>query len=283
MKFTKMHGAGNDYVYVNGYEHSDDWSVVSEKISDRHKGIGADGLIVAAPSDIADVRMRMFNADGSEGEMCGNGIRCLVSFAMSEGVISSNVNAVSVETGAGVLDVLPSYGENGMNGATVEMGEPVLKPSDIPVRLTDDSFPVIDYPLEIEGKRLLMSFVSMGNPQAIVFQEEDVSSFPLEELGPIVENHSIFPNKVNFEVVNVVSRNHLKVRVWERGSGITMACGTGACAVVVAARLKGLVEDQVNIELPGGVLGITWSGEGSVLMEGPVEEVFKGEWVPPKI
>ena len=283
MKFTKMHGAGNDYVYVNGYEHSHDWSAVSEKISDRHKGIGADGLIVAAPSDIADVRMRMFNADGSEGEMCGNGIRCLVSFAMSEGVISSNVNAVSVETGAGVLDVRPSYGENGMNGATVEMGEPVLNPSDIPVRLTDDSFPVIDYPLEIEGKRLLMSFVSMGNPHAVVFQEEDVSSFPLEELGPIVENHRIFPNKVNFEVVNVVSRNHIKVRVWERGSGITMACGTGACAVVVAAHLKGLVEDQVNIELPGGVLGITWSGEGSVLMEGPVEEVFKGEWVPQKI
>lgn len=280
MKFTKMHGAGNDYVYVNGYVESLDWPVISEKISNRHKGIGADGLIVAASSKIADLKMRMFNADGSEGEMCGNGIRCLVAFAMSEGLVDSNANVISVETGAGVLDVRPTFGNSGMNGATVDMGEPILRPSVIPVDLTDESFPVVDYPLEVNGKKFLMTFVSMGNPHAVTFIEEDVSNFPLEDIGPVVENHKMFPNKVNFEVVNVVSETHLKVRVWERGSGITMACGTGACAVVVAAHMKGLVGDQVNIELPGGMLGINWSGKGSILMEGPVEEVYRGQWLP---
>ena len=280
MKFTKMHGAGNDYVYVNGYVESLDWPVISEKISNRHKGIGADGLIVAASSKIADLKMRMFNADGSEGEMCGNGIRCLVAFAMSEGLVDSNANVISVETGAGVLDVRPTFGNSGMNGATVDMGEPILRPSVIPVDLTDESFPVVDYPLEVNGRKFLMTFVSMGNPHAVTFIEEDVSNFPLEDIGPVVENHKMFPNKVNFEVVNVVSETHLKVRVWERGSGITMACGTGACAVVVAAHLKGLVGDQVNIELPGGMLEINWSGKGSILMEGPVEEVYRGQWLP---
>ena len=280
MKFTKMHGAGNDYVYVNGYVESLDWPVISEKISNRHKGIGADGLIVAASSKIADLKMRMFNADGSEGEMCGNGIRCLVAFAMSEGLVDSNANVISVETGAGVLDVRPTFGNSGMNGATVDMGEPILRPSVIPVDLTDESFPVVDYPLEVNGREFLMTFVSMGNPHAVTFIEEDVSNFPLEDIGPVVENHKMFPNKVNFEVVNVVSETHLKVRVWERGSGITMACGTGACAVVVAAHMKGLVGDQVNIELPGGMLGINWSGKGSILMEGPVEEVYRGQWLP---
>tara|TARA_B100001013_G_C24600319_1_gene438558 strand:- start:183 stop:1034 length:852 start_codon:yes stop_codon:yes gene_type:complete len=280
MKFTKMHGAGNDYVYVNGYVESLDWPVISEKISNRHKGIGADGLIVAASSKIADLKMRMFNADGSEGEMCGNGIRCLVAFAMSEGLVDSNANVISVETGAGVLDVRPTFGNSGMNGATVDMGEPILRPSVIPVDLTDESFPVVDYPLEVNGRKFLMTFVSMGNPHAVTFIEEDVSNFPLEDIGPVVENHKMFPNKVNFEVVNVVSETHLKVRVWERGSGITMACGTGACAVVVAAHMKGLVGDQVNIELPGGMLGINWSGKGSILMEGPVEEVYRGQWLP---
>ena len=280
MKFTKMHGAGNDYVYVNGYVESLDWPVISEKISNRHKGIGADGLIVAASSKIADLKMRMFNADGSEGEMCGNGIRCLVAFAMSEGLVDSNANVISVETGAGVLDVRPTFGNSGMNGATVDMGEPILRPSVIPVDLTDESFPVVDYPLEVNGRKFLMTFVSMGNPHAVTFIEEDVSDFPLEDIGPVVENHKMFPNKVNFEVVNVVSETHLKVRVWERGSGITMACGTGACAVVVAAHMKGLVGDQVNIELPGGMLGINWSGKGSILMEGPVEEVYRGQWLP---
>ena len=280
MKFTKMHGAGNDYVYVNGYVQSLDWPVISEKISNRHKGIGADGLIVAAASQIADLKMRMFNADGSEGEMCGNGIRCLVAFAMSEGLVDSNANVISVETGAGVLDVRPTFGNSGMNGAIVDMGEPILRPSVIPVDLTDESFPVVDYPLDVNGRKFLMTFVSMGNPHAVSFIEEDVSSFPLEDIGPVVENHKMFPNKVNFEVVNVVSETHLKVRVWERGSGITMACGTGACAVVVAAHMKGLVGDQVNIELPGGMLGINWSGKGSILMEGPVEEVYRGQWLP---
>ena len=280
MKFTKMHGAGNDYVYVNGYVQSLDWPVISEKISDRHKGIGADGLIVAASSKIADLKMRMFNADGSEGEMCGNGIRCLVAFAMSEGLVDSNANVISVETGAGVLDVRPTFGNSGMNGAIVDMGEPILRPSVIPVDLTDESFPVVDYPLDVYGRKFLMTFVSMGNPHAVSFIEEDVSSFPLEDIGPVVENQKMFPNKVNFEVVNVVSETHLKVRVWERGSGITMACGTGACAVVVAAHMKGLVGDQVNIELPGGMLGINWSGKGSILMEGPVEEVYRGQWLP---
>ena len=276
MKFTKMHGAGNDYVYVNGFEYDLNWKHISRKVSDRHKGIGSDGLIVACPpSNNSDLKMRMFNADGSEGEMCGNGIRCLVAFARDEGLVESKAQVVKVETMAGDLDVFPIVENNLMVGAKVSMGSPILLPKDIPVRI-GDSESTLNYPLNVDNHQFYFSFVSMGNPHAIAFIEDDVDDFPLELIGPLIENHAIFPNKVNFEIVNVLGPSELKMRVWERGSGITMACGTGACAVAVAAHLKGISTGDVNLRLPGGDLKVRWDGVGEVELEGPIETVYRG-------
>lgn len=276
MKFTKMHGAGNDYVYVNGFEYDLDWKHISQTVSDRHKGIGADGLIVACPSsNNSDLKMRMFNADGSEGEMCGNGIRCLVGFARDESLINGDLQVITVETMAGNLEVFPILENSRMIGAKVSMGSPILVPKNVPVQIGSDE-PTLDYSLDVDTHELSLGFVSMGNPHAIAFIEEDVDNFPLELIGPKIENHDIFPNKVNFEIVNALSPSELKVRVWERGSGITMACGTGACAVAVAARLKGITSDDVNLKLPGGDLKVRWDGVGEVELEGPIETVYKG-------
>ena len=247
MKFTKMHGAGNDYVYVNGFEYDLDWKHISQNVSDRHKGIGSDGLIVVCPpSNDSDLKMRMFNADGSEGEMCGNGIRCLVAFARDEGLVESKAQVVRVETLAGDLDVFPIVENNEMVGAKVSMGSPILIPKDIPVAIGDDES-ILDYSLNVDNHEFSFNFVSMGNPHAVAFIEDEVDDFPLELIGPQIENHAIFPNKVNFEIVNVIGPSELKMRVWERGSGITMACGTGACAVAVAAHLKGITTDAVDL------------------------------------
>ena len=280
MRFTKMHGAGNDYVYVDARGQERDWPSLSVAMSDRHLGVGSDGLILALPSERADLRMRMFNADGSEGEMCGNGIRCLVRFAFDSGIVPADKSPVRVETMAGVLDVTP-LGDNGdgMTAARVLMGAPRLVPAEIPVALEGMDV-VIDQPLEVAGREFRMTCVSMGNPHAVVFLDEPVDDFPLTEIGPQVEHHPLFPARVNFEIVNVLdSGKVLKTRVWERGSGITMACGTGACAVQVAARLNGLAGDRATIALPGGDLTVEWPGEGEVVMEGPVATVFDGEWL----
>ena len=278
MEFTKMHGAGNDYVYMNASNLSENWSQIAVNVSDRHKGIGSDGLILAMPSEIADIKMRMFNSDGSEGEMCGNGIRCLVGFAIDQNLIPSQQKIVLVETGAGVLSVTPIRTNNVMTGATVSMGLPILEPTQIPVEIDSSSFPVLEHKLNIGYEQMKLSFISMGNPHAVSFIDEDIDKYPLTEIGPLVENHEIFPNKINFEIVNIIDRSHLKVRVWERGSGITLACGTGACAVAVAAKLKGIIDDSCTISLPGGDLEISWVDNNEVLMTGPIEKVFSGNW-----
>lgn len=282
MKFTKMHGAGNDYVYVNAMSEKRDWAALSAAMSDRHLGVGSDGLIIALPSDSADLRMRMFNADGSEGEMCGNGIRCLVRFALDNGIVSAGKSPVSVETLAGTLDVLPIWDGAHMVGARVGMGEPRLRPQDVPVDLPDRDIMANDmalnYPMSVNGIEFSISCVSMGNPHAVAFIERPVDEFPLTEIGPLVERHPLFPNRVNFEIANVLHSGRIKTRVWERGSGITMACGTGACAVAVAARLNGLADDRVTVALPGGDLTVEWAGQGEVVLEGPVAHVFDGEW-----
>tara|TARA_B100001142_G_scaffold307634_1_gene338439 strand:+ start:1405 stop:2259 length:855 start_codon:yes stop_codon:yes gene_type:complete len=278
MEFTKMHGAGNDYVYVKASNISENWAQIAVKISDRHKGIGSDGLILAMPSEIADIKMRMFNSDGSEGEMCGNGIRCLVGFAIDQNLIATDQKSVLVETGAGILTVTPIRTKNEMTGATVSMGLPILSPSQIPVQIDSDKSPILDHELKIGSEQMRLSFVSMGNPHAISFIDDDVDLYPLTEIGPLVETNEIFPNKINFEIVNVINRSHLKVRVWERGSGITQACGTGACAVAVAAKLKGLIDDSCTISLPGGDLEISWVDNNEVKMTGPIEKVFSGIW-----
>ena len=277
MKFTKMHGAGNDYVYVNGFDYKSDWSKLSEFVSDRHTGIGSDGLIVALPSITADVRMRMFNADGSEGDMCGNGIRCLVAFGIEQNILSSNTDVKKIETKSGILGVTPEFSAGQMVGARVSMGIPDFVPSNIPVSLDDNPNPVLGHELVVDSQRIQLGFVSMGNPHAFAFMEEDVDDFPLDSLGPLVENNPIFPNRINFEINNVLGRDRIKTRVWERGSGLTMACGTGACAVVAIAHQRDMVDEEVFVDLPGGSLKINWDGVGDVYMTGPVETVFHGE------
>ena len=283
MKFTKMHGAGNDYIYIDARGLSEDWPELSRNMSDRHCGIGGDGIILILDSDIADLKMRMFNADGSEGEMCGNGIRCFAKYAIERDIARLPGGGLKVETLAGIRTVEPVYEGGNVTGARVAMGAPELRPSEIPVILDPamgaSGGPVIGYPLKIEDRRLALTFVSMGNPHAVAFIDEPVSDYPLHVIGPKVEYYPIFPRRVNFEIVNL--NGAATARVWERGSGETMACGTGACAIAVAARLQGYTHGPLDINLPGGKLTIEWDGEGEVYLEGPAEEVFSGEWEVP--
>ena len=282
MKFTKMHGAGNDYVYVDARFQNRDWNELSRQMSDRHFGVGGDGLILIKDSDVADLKMSMFNADGSEAEMCGNGIRCFVKYAVDHGIVSDSSISVSVETLAGIRQVSPIAEGGQVVAARVSMGNPILTLSEVPVRLGPaeeyGAGPVLEYPFQIDDHDLPLSFVSMGNPHAVTFIDTPVAEFPLHTVGPRLEHHPIFPNRVNFEIVNIESRNHLTARVWERGSGETMACGTGACGIAVASILGGYTGNTVDITLPGGTLRVDWDGEGEVFLEGPAQEVFSGEW-----
>jgi diaminopimelate epimerase len=282
MKFTKMHGAGNDYIYIDARGLKEDWPSVSRAMSDRHFGVGGDGIILILESGVAHLKMRMFNADGSEAEMCGNGIRCFAKYAIERGIVSSPVTSLDVETLAGIRSIVPVYSGEKITGARVSMGPPALDPEALPVKLEPSGGrkrgPVVDYPFQMDGFDLPLTFVSMGNPHAIAFLEAPVADFPLHVVGPKVEHHPMFPRRVNFEIVNLKGQGRATARVWERGSGETMACGTGACAVAVAARLRGLNRPRLNITLPGGTLGIDWDGRGEVFLEGPAEEVFSGEW-----
>ena len=282
MKFTKMHGAGNDYIYIDARQMDENWHELSRTLSDRHFGIGGDGIILILDSDVADLRMRMFNADGSEGEMCGNGIRCFAKYALEREIASPCGDGLTVETLAGIRTVYPFVDQGVVSGARVSMGRPSLNPHEIPVSLdpamSSNVGPVLKYPIHPGDFRLFLGFVSMGNPHAVTYIDQPVREFPLHNIGPLVEGHPMFPRRVNFEIVNQVDSSHLEARVWERGSGETMACGTGACAIAVASRLQGLIDDRVDIKLPGGTLTIEWDGEGEVFLEGPATEVFNGEW-----
>ncbi len=282
MKFTKMHGAGNDYVYVDARSQEQDWPELARRMSDRHFGVGSDGLILIKGSDVADLRMSMFNADGSEAEMCGNGIRCFVKYAVDRSIVSGSNGSVSVETLAGIRNIIPISEDGTVTGARVSMGAPILTPDEVPVKLDSageyGSGPVLEYPFEMDGYDLPLSFVSMGNPHAVTFIDTPVAEFPLLTVGPKVETHPIFPRRVNFEIVNVDNPTHLTARVWERGSGETLACGTGACGIAVASILGGHSDNTVDITLPGGTLKVDWDGHGEVYLEGPAEEVFSGEW-----
>ena len=282
MKFTKMHGAGNDYIYVDARSENCDWPELARRMSDRHFGVGGDGLILIKDSGVADLKMSMFNADGSEAEMCGNGIRCFAKYAIDRGIVSASATSISVETLAGVRQIVPILEDGQVTGARVSMGAPILTPDDIPVELESageyGSGPVLGYPFKMDGHDLPLNFVSMGNPHAVTFMDAPVADFPLHTIGPKVENHAIFPKRVNFEIVNIGSPSHLTARVWERGSGETLACGTGACGIAVASILCGHSRNTVDITLPGGTLKVDWDGEGEVYLEGPAEEVFSGEW-----
>jgi diaminopimelate epimerase len=281
MRVTKMHGLGNDYVYLApGSEAEHDWRELSRRVSDRHFGVGSDGLILALPSNVADVRMRIFNADGSEAEMCGNGIRCLVKFAIEEGLVPADRDQVTVETLAGIK-TLTVFRENGVvTAARVDMGPPSFDPASLPAAVEGPG-PVIDLPITVDGVDLRVTLVSMGNPHAIHYLESDPDEFPLERIGPLVEHHPLFPRRVNFQVVQVLGPGEVKHRVWERGSGITLASGTSASAVAAASRLRGLTGDRIIDHMPGGDLILEWDGTGSVFMTGPAVRVFDAEWYGP--
>ena len=277
MKFTKMQGLGNDYVYVNCFkEKIDNPPELARRISDRHFGVGSDGLIMINPSDKADFEMEMYNADGSRGEMCGNGIRCVAKYVYDYGL--TDKTHISVETLGGIKYLDLTVEEGKVKMVKVDMGKPELEPLKIPVKASGDK--AVDEPILVGGNEYRMTCVSMGNPHAVIFIGCDVREFPLEEIGPKFENHERFPNRVNTEFVRVIDRRTAEMRVWERGSGETLACGTGACAVAVACALNGFTEDEVTVRLLGGDLQIRWDREkDTVFMIGPAEVVFDGEWI----
>jgi diaminopimelate epimerase len=276
MKFTKMHGIGNDYVYMDCFSQAPpiDPTRLALKISDRHFGVGSDGLILIMPSERADARMRMFNADGSEGEMCGNGVRCVAKYLYDRGL--ARKDKVTVETGRGVLSLALETAGGKVQRVRVDMGTPILKAAEIPSLLPGD--PPVDAPIHLEDSTLTATAVSMGNPHAVIFVDS-VRSFPLEVIGPVLEHHGAFPRRVNVHVVEILNRGEVRMRSWERGSGLTLACGTGACAVCVAGVLTSRTKRRVLAHLPGGDLELEWpEDQGSVFMTGPATEVFSGEW-----
>lgn len=275
MKFTKMHGIGNDYIYVNCFEEKvNNPEKVSIYVSDRRKGIGSDGLVLIMPSDKADFRMRIFNADGSEAMMCGNATRCIGKYVYDKGL--TDKTEITLETNSGIK-YLTLFPENGkVEFVEVDMGKAILTPKDIPVNSDKERF--ISEPVEVDGKEYKITCVSMGNPHAIVYMD-DIKDLELEKIGPSFENHKLFPDRINTEFIEVIDSHTLNMRVWERGSGETFACGTGACASVVASVLNGYCnhDEEVTVHLRGGDLKITWNSDGTVIMKGPAALICDGD------
>ena len=275
LKFTKMHGLGNDYVYMDAINQKiENREELAKYVSDRHFGIGSDGLILICESKVADFRMQMFNSDGTEAEMCGNGIRCVGKFVYDKKM--TNKDIVTIETLAGIKTLKLTIKDGKVEKARVDMGEPIFEPSKIPV--ISKEMPVKNLKLKVEDKEFNFTAVSMGNPHAITFIDEDVKEFELEKYGKPVEINDAFPKRTNVEFINIVDRNNIKMRVWERGAGETLACGTGACASAVASVLNGYTDRNVNVELLGGTLEIEWNEENNhVYMTGTATTVFEGE------
>lgn len=274
MEFTKMQGCGNDYVYVNGFENKiDNPNKLSEIVSDRHFGVGSDGLIVINPSEKADFKMSMYNADGSEGKMCGNGIRCVAKYVYDNKM--TDKTTIAVETLSGIKTLELNVKNDKVETVKVNMGTPILLPKDVPV--VSDKDKVVDEPIVIDDKEYRITCVSMGNPHAITFIE-NTDDLEIETIGPKFENNPIFPDRVNTEFIQILDRNTVKMRVWERGSGETFACGTGACATVVACVLNGLTDEKVTVKLLGGDLFIEYNREeNTVYMTGPAKVSFTGK------
>ncbi|MFQ6122758.1 MAG: diaminopimelate epimerase [Dehalococcoidales bacterium] len=284
MNFTKMQGAGNDFILVETSDTQRNWSSLAVAMCDRHFGVGCDSLILVLPSSRADFQMRIFDADGTEAEACGNGLGCLAKYVFEKGLISTKANQISVETVAGIRKIKLDKRGGKLISIQASMGKPEFSANHIPVAIEQGRNKIVyiksmlSYPVSVNGTDLLLNCLSMGNPHAVYFSPQPVSNFPLSRLGPKVERLAIFPNRVNFEVARVLSQQQIEVRVWERGVGETLACGSGACAVAVAAQLHGYTAKKVNIKLPGGILQVEWDGTGEVLLSGPAEKVFNGEW-----
>ncbi|MCT7399278.1 diaminopimelate epimerase [Eubacterium sp. LFL-14] len=275
MKFTKMEGCGNDYVYVNGFEEKiDNPNEVAIAVSDRHFGIGSDGLIIINPSEVADFKMCMYNADGSEGKMCGNGIRCVAKYVYDFNLTDKDV--ITVETLSGIKTLKLNVENGKVKTVRVNMGAPILECDKVPVKYDDEK--MINKPVKVDGKTFNITCVSMGNPHAVTFIN-DTDNLEIEKIGPKFENNEIFPDKVNTEFIQIIDKKTVKMRVWERGSGETFACGTGACACVVASVLNRLTENKVTVKLLGGELEIEYNqDENTVYMTGPARVVFTGEY-----
>ncbi len=273
IKFTKMQGLGNDYVYMDAiHQKIENESSLAQFVSNRHFGIGSDGLILICKSDVADFKMRMFNSDGSEAEMCGNGIRCVGKFVYDKGL--TDKTTVTIETLAGIKTLELNTKDGKVETVKVDMGEPILNPKEIPV--ISDEEPVKNLMLEAEGRKFKFTCVSMGNPHAIT-EVENTEKFDVEKYGKVLEVNKAFPNKTNVEFIQIVDKNHVKMRVWERGAGETLACGTGACATAVACYLNGKTDRNVEVELLGGKLYIEWNEENNhIYMTGPAVIVFEG-------
>ncbi|HBV85888.1 MAG TPA: diaminopimelate epimerase [Desulfosporosinus sp.] len=280
MKFIKMHGLGNDFVFIDHFSGSDvdvDYPELAKKLCHRQFGIGGDGLVVVLPSNVADARMRIFNSDGSEPEMCGNGIRCFARYVYDQGLLISD--PMLIETGAGILKLNLYIKEGQVQGVQVDMGEPILRAELIPV--LGEGEPVVGQSIEVLGETYLYTAVSMGNPHCVIFVE-DFSTLDFDRLGPAIEKHSLFPRKTNVEFIQINSPQEITMKVWERGAGPTLACGTGACASAVAAVLNQKTERAVTVHLPGGDLFIEWGSDNHVYMTGPATYAFKGEWLEAK-
>ena len=286
MDFTKLEGAGNDFVLVEAGDTNRDWSRLAIAVCNRHFGIGADGLLLLLPSEAADFRMCMFNPDGSEAEACGNGLRCLVKYIITRKLLAGDKaqQLCYIETKDGVRKAIVNRSEGKPLNIQVSMGLPKFKAGEIPAAIGErdrglvDIKSMLNYTINLDDRILPLNLVSMGNPHAVYFTGQPVADFPLTRIGPEVEHHRIFPQRVNFEVARPIDRQQIEARVWERGAGETLACGTGACAIAVAARLNGLTDGSVAIKLPGGILNVEWDGKGEVLLSGPSEIVFTGRW-----
>ncbi len=276
IKFTKMHGIGNDYIYINCFEQKvENPNELAIKMSPRRFSVGADGVILICPSDVADAKMRMFNLDGSEGKMCGNGIRCVGKYIYDNNIAHQSVVTVETLSGIKTLEIADKCGK--AETITVDMGTPELTPSKIPAVAEGNA--IINQPITVAGRQYRITAVSMGNPHAVVFCDE-IDSLNLEKIGPDFEHHAMFPEQVNTEFIRVINKNTLQMRVWERGSGETLACGTGACASVVAAVKNGYCKqnEEITVHLAGGDLFITYAADGRVFMRGGAEKVFDGEY-----
>jgi diaminopimelate epimerase len=281
LKFKKMHGTGNDYVVVDGRDHDLDWGKLSLEMCQRRFGVGADGLLIVAPSDSAVIRMRMFNPDGSEAEMCGNGLRCFTKYVVESGIVSLDNTTFSIETAKRVVLSTPFIADGHVQGARINMGHPLFSASEIPIIRSADEpeqGPILDSKLTVNGIELSLDYVSLGNPHAVCFLETPVDQFDLHRIGPMVENNEKFPAKINFHIANVSTDGSIIMRSWERGAGATWSCGSGACAVGVAASLRNQMSTKGIIDVPGGTLRVHWDKNEGVFLEGPAMEVYQGHW-----